>query len=292
MAQISGSVGVNGTNRKTDVETVQTLLNRVPFDKGGPAPALKVDGLCWQKTTAAIERFQKIGCGFKWPDRIIEPDRKTWIELEKYDEPAAPPPSEEQPKCPRGVAPTLALAPAGTSNSFIGDGKYLPAPLDKDQRNAARRVFGDSLDLDAIGVLYRTPSGAKGACLVGPLPGQNTLLLSSTAELLLIHELTHAWQSQHDSVPGMYMINAQASFNKEEKGKTSAYWYQYKPEKPFEEYAAEQIADQVENGESHILGHVRSRYMRFKDPLNMKSLREPRVQAMDTRVAKHAPAKY
>ncbi len=292
MANISGSVGANGKNLKADVETVQTLLNRVPYDKGGPTPPLKVDGLCWQKTTAAIERFQKIGCGFKWPDRVIEPGRKTWIELEKYDEPATPPPPEDEPKCPRGVVPTMQLPPGQTSNSFFGGGKYLPAPLDTGQRNSARRVFGDSLDLDAIRVLYRSPSGAKGACLVGPLPGQNTLFLSSTAELLLIHELTHAWQSQHDSDKKMYMINAYESFKLEEKGKTSAYWYQYIPEKPFEQYAAEQIADQVENDESRIVKHIRSRYRLFNDPLNEESLRHPRVQAMDLKVAKHAPAKY
>ena len=292
MAHISGAVGANGKNTKADVETVQTLLNRVPYDKGGPAPPLKVDGLCWQKTTAAIERFQKIGCGFKWPDRLVEPDRKTWIELQKYDEPSTPPPPEEEPKCPRGAVPAMQLVPGQTSNSFFGGGKYLPVPLDTSQRNSARNVFGESLDLDAIRVLYRSPSGAKGVCLVGPLPGQNTLLLSSTAELLLIHELTHAWQSQHHSVPGKYSWNSLASMQMAEKGKTSAYWYQVVPEKPFDQYAAEQIADQVENGESRIVAHVRSRYRRFKDPLNEESLRHPRVQEMDPKVAKHAPAKY
>lgn len=77
MASIAGSVGANGKNLMIDVETVQKLLNRVPPDKGGPGTPLKVDGLCWQKTTAAIERFQKIGCGFKWPDRLISPGKRT-----------------------------------------------------------------------------------------------------------------------------------------------------------------------------------------------------------------------
>ena len=76
---------------------------------------------------------------------------------------------------PARCRPRNAARPGQTSSSFFGGGKYLPAPLDTGQRNSARSVFGDSLDLDAIRVLYRSPSGAKGVCLVGPLPGQNTL---------------------------------------------------------------------------------------------------------------------
>jgi hypothetical protein len=80
------------------------------------------------------------------------------------------------------------------------------------------------------------------------------------------------------------------SMRMEKKGETSAYWYI--PGNPFDQYAAEQIADQVENGETPIVEHVRSRYMRFKDPLNESGLKTPRVQAKDPKVAKHAPANY
>jgi hypothetical protein len=290
MAQISGSVGANGKNVKPDVETVQTLLNKVPYDRGGPMPALKVDGLCWQKTTAAIERFQKIGCGFKWPDRLIQPDRRTWIELDKYDEPAAPPPSEGEPKCATSDGGLSAqLGPGGTTKSFFV-GNYLPVPLDAFQRSVAKSVFGNSLDLDAILVVYRKPPKAKGLCVVGPLLGQNTLLLSSPVKELLIHELTHAWQSQHHSVPGKYMWNALESHKLADARGESAYYYI--PDKPFGDYAAEQIADQVENGEPPIVAHVRSRYVRFKDSLNSKSLETARSQSRTAKGAKCAPATY
>ena len=56
---ISGSVGSGGANRPDDVRRIQEALNRVPPGKGGPVPALVVDGLCGPKTTAAIWKFQK-----------------------------------------------------------------------------------------------------------------------------------------------------------------------------------------------------------------------------------------
>jgi len=61
---ISGSVGFGGSNRKTDVELIQAMLNAVPFPKGGPSPLLGVDGLCGPKTSGAISRFQHVNLGF------------------------------------------------------------------------------------------------------------------------------------------------------------------------------------------------------------------------------------
>jgi hypothetical protein len=56
---ILASVGLNGTNRPEDVRIVQALLNLVPTVKGGPIQPLKIDGLAWNKTTAAIKKFQQ-----------------------------------------------------------------------------------------------------------------------------------------------------------------------------------------------------------------------------------------
>jgi hypothetical protein len=297
MVRITGSVGVNGRNLPVDVKTVQELLNRVPPGHGGPAIPLKVDGLCFGKTTASIERFQKVACEFKWPDRLVAPNRKTWFELEKYDRPVLPgvPAAPDVDEAPRKCGTHLpelgaSLAPGGASSSFFV-GRYLPVPLDAWQRSVARSVFGTSLDLDAIFVVYRAvPGGAKGVCLVGPLKGQNTLILSTSVKELLIHELTHVWQSQHHSVPGKYMWNSLASQRLAEQRGESAYWFV--PGKPFGEYAAEQIADQVEAGEDPIIAHVRSRFARFKDPLNTMSLQTPRTEPRNPKVAKRAPTNY
>jgi len=86
--QISASVGLNCANRPEDVKTVQELLNKVPPPSGGPLPALKIDGLAWDKTNSAIKKFQKEHLKFKWPDGRVDPAGKTLQALNTFDEPA------------------------------------------------------------------------------------------------------------------------------------------------------------------------------------------------------------
>ena len=94
MRTISASVGQNGRNLKADVTTVQELLNKVPLNEGGPQVPLKVDGLAWTKTIAAIKRFQSINMGHKWPDGRVDAGGKSWTRLNGYDtaSPTPPPP--------------------------------------------------------------------------------------------------------------------------------------------------------------------------------------------------------
>ena len=86
MRNITASVGVGATNRKVDVSTVQQLLNKVPAGEGGPKVPLKVDGLAWGKTDAAIKRFQSVNLKHKWPDGRVDPHGKTFTRLNDYDE--------------------------------------------------------------------------------------------------------------------------------------------------------------------------------------------------------------
>ena len=62
LVQISmeGSVGQFGKNLPQDVRLVQSMLNNVPGNDGGPSPALAVDGLIGPKSIAAITRFQQV----------------------------------------------------------------------------------------------------------------------------------------------------------------------------------------------------------------------------------------
>jgi hypothetical protein len=98
---ISASVGKDGVNRKDDSITVQELLNKVPPDQGGPAPPLKVDGLPWQKTIAAIKNFQHVALGHKWPDGRVDAGGKTLAKLNEYDQPVV---AEELPPGPMWLA--------------------------------------------------------------------------------------------------------------------------------------------------------------------------------------------
>src|SRR5262245_46482812 len=83
--EISASVGEDAANRREDVRKVQDALNQVPAADGGAEPPLVTDGLCYGKTVAAIKRFQKLGCGFKWPDGVVSPNEKTHVKLKEYN---------------------------------------------------------------------------------------------------------------------------------------------------------------------------------------------------------------
>lgn len=67
---ITSSVGKGGTNKKSDVKSVQGALNAVY-----PALALAVDGLCGPKTIRRIEKFQRRFMNN--PDGRIDPGGRT-----------------------------------------------------------------------------------------------------------------------------------------------------------------------------------------------------------------------
>jgi hypothetical protein len=79
------------------------------------------------------------------------------------------------------------------------------------------------------------------------------------------------------------MVNAVASQALAEianlkSGRTSFSAYGYIPGRPFGDYAAEQIAQQVQRGEAPIIAHVRSVAIGVVDPENVKSLKTPRIE--------------
>jgi peptidoglycan hydrolase-like protein with peptidoglycan-binding domain len=80
---VKGAVGIGGANVRTDVATVQYLLNCVPAGQGGPAPELAVDGLVGPKTIAAIRKFQ--ASAFGKADGRVDPGGRTIKTLQAYD---------------------------------------------------------------------------------------------------------------------------------------------------------------------------------------------------------------
>ena len=126
--------------------------------------------------------------------------------------------------------------------------------LEQDQ---ARLIYGDSLDFsrifitDAVGAQDRpvTVAFEAGGCgwVVALNLGDANSWHDRPRADTLIHELAHAWQSQHHGDKRAYMvnsINSQAMAFASEGATDAAYWYV--PGKPFGDYGAEQIAYQAE----------------------------------------------
>jgi len=151
------------------------------------------------------------------------------------------------------------------------------APLTPAQQATALSVFGRSLDLrgiylsDFLGVQNRAFTLAFAAPAVLSLElGLPSVYIINCGSFnpptpLLIHELTHVWQSQHHVSPFQYIQNSLASqaqavaFNLAvgSSDPLSPFSpYAYIPGKAFSEYAAEQIAQQVEKGVAPIVAHI------------------------------------
>src|SRR5262245_50233720 len=81
---ITAAVGTTpALNRAQDVETIQTLLNQVPANQGGPNPLLDLDGLIGPLTIGAIRKFQSFHLGFN--DGRVDPGQKTLAKLNEFD---------------------------------------------------------------------------------------------------------------------------------------------------------------------------------------------------------------
>ena len=79
---IHGPVGKGGANAKLDVQTVQSYLNAVPPQEGGPVLLLAEDGILGPKTQAAIDKYQaKV---LPKPDGRIDPAGPTIKALTEF----------------------------------------------------------------------------------------------------------------------------------------------------------------------------------------------------------------
>jgi peptidoglycan hydrolase-like protein with peptidoglycan-binding domain len=74
-----GSVGQGGRNEPSDVRLIQTLLNRIPANLGGPPTPLVVDALVGPKSVAAIRRFQTVTFGTA--DGLVDARNRTIRQL-------------------------------------------------------------------------------------------------------------------------------------------------------------------------------------------------------------------
>ncbi len=168
------------------------------------------------------------------------------------------------------------------------------SPLSAAQIATARTVFGSSIDYGNVYITDMSGLGGRPFTIYVPIRGIQVInagtLTPSTSTL--IHELAHVWQSQHASNPRAFMSNSVASqalalASNLANGSTSAHYpfsaYAYMPGRRFADYAAEQIANQVENSEAAIVAHVAGVATGTTDPDNDLSLGTTRVE--DVRVS-------
>jgi len=177
---------------------------------------------------------------------------------------------------------TVSNATSGSSLQRIF-GIKLPSgarPLTSAEVGIVRPVYGSSLDFSKIAISDALGGGGRPFTVYIPLvgtvinAGPSAYATPGSAPSLLIHELAHSWQSQHAGNPAAYMGNSLAS--QAGAGAAGGDAYCYIPGKPFGDYAAEQIAQQVENGVAPIIAHIASVGAGARDPENERSLLLPR----------------
>jgi peptidoglycan hydrolase-like protein with peptidoglycan-binding domain len=195
----------------------------------------------------------------------------------------------------RAQAPSLASVSPRVINPLFGI--QLPSGLQSltaAQQQTAQGVFGNSLDFQLIflsnalglgGLPFTVALNLNSLVpIVNPIPVATIVILNvgtfTPSADLLIHELTHAWQSQHALNPYAFMTNSALSQGLAAAVGGNASAYAYLPGKSFQEYAAEQIAQQVEEGESAIIAHVASVAAWVPDARNMVSLTVPRYEIL------------
>lgn len=146
----------------------------------------------------------------------------------------------------------------------VGFGATVPSgvrALDPAETAILTPVFGSSLTFADIRVSDAVGGGSRPYTVWVPSVG--TVINIGPAAYgtpgsnpgLLVHEATHSWQSQHHPSPAAYMGNSIAS--QAAAGAAGGSSYCYRPGKPFSEYGAEQVANQVEKGVPTIVAHVK-----------------------------------
>ncbi len=174
-------------------------------------------------------------------------------------------------------------------------------PLNGRELQDARSVFGDSIDYvrvlvsDKLGVgdraycelcYYEPEKQTFGDRVKVPFNILNAGKRDKTSGELwdqyprqLLHELTHAWQSQHAADPHAYFKNsmknqALATMLGVQEGNLDMFSaYEFVPGQNLSEYNAEQVARGVgTHRDAKLLAHIRSVRRNFRDAQNEQSL--------------------
>jgi hypothetical protein len=265
-----------------DVMVLQGAINLSPSVL---PPLLATDGIFGAKTLAGVMAFQR--ANNLVVDGIAGP--LTWEKLLAGRRPAKP--ASPICGCCEANHPDPLLREALTS--FLKNNQNMRQAFSAPQAGSAsiglpslpsvpklRRLttaeqtlisgsYGTSIDFSTVMLSDKTGLGGRAFVVAVPSPfgigaAQQVVNIGpSFTTHTLIHEMGHVWQSQHHASPTQYMVNAVASQAAAEAAnlamKVSTYSaYGYVPGRPFSEYGAEQLAQQVANGETPIVAHVKS----------------------------------
>ena len=299
-------------SRGQDVQQLQTGLNQSPPSSLSP---LTADGIFGAKTLARVKEFQ--ASRSLAVDGIVGP--QTWGALQSAKPVETPPrqglncgtsdpanvslvQSTRQQFVASRSSPTVsALRFGGFQRSSAVQTSSGPFRiLTPAQQSKATAFFGNSLDFSRIFISNKTGLGGRPFTAAFPDSNQVVQIINcgtfSPSDRLLVHELTHVWQSQHHSDQFHFMTNAVGSQGQAVKDNAAEVFsdpdvllhtdhpvqfpfsaYAFKPGRPFEEYAAEQMANAFELGEGGVRAHIRSIALNAVDAKNVTALSQIRV---------------
>lgn len=209
--------------------------------------------------------------------RVSQPHDPAEIEAERIAGSASPVASHGRP----AVRP--ATAPAAISR--LPFGITLPGGarlLDASEITMATSVYGTSIDYSKVVITDATGGGSRPFTTVLPLGlialnlGPSAYATPGSNRGLLIHELAHVWQSQHHPSAAAFMANSIASQAAAAAAGGSAYCYV--PGKWFGLYAAEQAAEQAEDGVAAVISHMKGVTAGLPDPANIAGMAVPRFE--------------
>ena len=194
-------------------------------------------------------------------------------------------------------------SPAATSLSRFGQSTTTTANSSSNpirmltdfQKTTAKSVYGNSLDFSRIFISNKTGFGGRPFTIAFPDSNQIVQIINcgtfAPSQRLLIHELCHVWQSQHHSDQFKFMGNAVKCQGKAVANNTTETFidpdillhkdhpvqfpfsaYAYNPGLKLNQYAAEQMANAVEQGEAGVRTHVKSIAMNATDSNNITAL--------------------
>jgi peptidoglycan hydrolase-like protein with peptidoglycan-binding domain len=273
-------------SKGVEVLHLQGLLNACPSTT---LLFLQTDGIFGPKTQARVREFQRNNGLVS--DGIVGP--LSWKKFEQI--PTRPPTGFGGPTCGTCMAanqtrwsPNLLrqLAQQAFSELSVfgakGSGSAAPSAslpttirsLTAGEISMLSGTFGTSVNWatvlvsDGLGVDGRPFTVATGV----PNPTQHPAIQvvnwgPGPSTSTMIHEMTHVWQSQHHPDPTRFMAiavanQAQAAAAQAAASaiglKTDFSAYAYVPGRRFGSYGAEQIAQQVEEGEARIIRDVNS----------------------------------